>query len=97
MGIKDDYQPVEGPPPARLVKGQEVSLGCGTLILIALIVMFFGGRGVGDLQREMRRLQDEVRQLRTTIELQTGQIQALEKQLDQRLSPAAAAEATAPQ
>ncbi len=25
----------------QLVKGQEVSLGCGTLILIALIVAFF--------------------------------------------------------
>jgi hypothetical protein len=29
---------------AGVVQGQEVSLGCGTLILIALIVMFFTNR-----------------------------------------------------
>lgn len=32
----------EPSPKVRLVKGQEVSLGCGTLILIALIVIIFG-------------------------------------------------------
>ena len=31
----------EKPPKVRLASGQEVSLGCGTLILIALIVMIF--------------------------------------------------------
>jgi hypothetical protein len=29
------------PPRERPMKGQEVSLGCGTLILIAIIVMLF--------------------------------------------------------
>lgn len=33
------------PPQERLVRGQEVSLGCGTLILIAVIVMIFSNRG----------------------------------------------------
>ena len=51
----------------RLVEGQEVSLGCGTLILIALIVMIFAGRGNDDLQREIEGLRTEVVELRTSI------------------------------
>ena len=82
MGIKDDdYQPADV-PPARL-KGQEVSLGCGTLILIALIVMFFSGRGIGDVKREIRQLQSEVRQLHDAIESQTSKIEALNARLNQ--------------
>ena len=42
---------------------QQASLGCGTLILIALIVLIFSGRGNGDLEREIHAL-NEVRGLR---------------------------------
>jgi hypothetical protein len=35
------------PPKVRLAKGQEVSLGCGTLILIALIVLILGNGNRG--------------------------------------------------
>ena len=37
----EDVGSEKPPPQAGLVKGQEVSLGCGTLILIAVIVMIF--------------------------------------------------------
>lgn len=35
---------VDAQKPQGLVKGQEVSLGCGSLILIAIIVMIFSSR-----------------------------------------------------
>lgn len=42
----------------------KVSLGCGTLILIALIVMIFGrGNDSRDLSREVKGMRNEVRLL----------------------------------
>lgn len=44
--------------------GNKVSLGCGTLILIALIVLLFGNSGgTSDLKREVRTLKNELRSL----------------------------------
>lgn len=40
------------------------SLGCGTLILIALIVLFFGNSGTDALETEIRSLTREVEMLR---------------------------------
>ena len=36
--------------------GRKVSLGCGTLILIVLIVVIFGNLGSKDVEREVRGL-----------------------------------------
>jgi hypothetical protein len=66
----------------RLAQGQEVSLGCGTLILIALIVLIFGRGGAGDLEREVQGLRSEVGELKDAVEAQTGQIKALQDKLD---------------
>ena len=49
-------------------QNQTVSLGCGTLILIALIVIFFSRPGTTELEDEIRRLRTEVGQLRETVE-----------------------------
>lgn len=40
------------------------SLGCGTLILIALIVLFFGKGDTAALEREIRTLTEEIESLR---------------------------------
>jgi hypothetical protein len=72
----------DAPPKVRLMKGQEVSLGCGTLILIALIVLIFGRAGTGDLERELRGLRSEVSELKLAVEAQTRQIRALQDKLD---------------
>ena len=46
------------------VPDNKVSLGCGTLILIALIVMIFGrGSDSNKLEREIRDLRSDVRTL----------------------------------
>jgi hypothetical protein len=70
------------PPTVRLAEGQEVSLGCGTLILIGLIVLIFGRGDTGDLEREMRGLRGEVGDLKSAVEAQTGQIKALQDKFE---------------
>jgi hypothetical protein len=69
-------------------RSQQVSLGCGTLILIALIVLIFGGRGHGDLEREVHGLRDGVAGLRRAVDAQTDQIRLLHEKADKL--PAAA-------
>ena len=61
---------------------QQVSLGCGTLILIALIVLIFSGRGTGNLEREIQGLRSEVGKLKMVVEVQTGEIKSLQQKLD---------------
>lgn len=63
---------------------QQVSLGCGTLVLIALIVLFFSNRGTSDLEREVHGLRTEVTELKKAINAQSGEI----RQLRDRLPPA---------
>ncbi|MFO0850310.1 MAG: hypothetical protein U0871_17390 [Gemmataceae bacterium] len=62
----------------------KVQIGCWSLILIALIVMFFSGHGTGDLEREVRGLRDEVRQLREAIDRQSREIERLRPKPDDR-------------
>jgi hypothetical protein len=70
-------------PMADDDRTQHVTLGCGTLILIALIVLFFSRPGIGDLEREVRGLRSDVGELKKTIETQSAEIKALRERLDQ--------------
>jgi Sec-independent protein translocase protein TatA len=63
---------------------QQVSLGCGTLILIALIVLIFSGRGTGDLEREVHGLRSEIRELKKSVESQTAEIKSVQQKLDRQ-------------
>ena len=63
-------------------RSQQASLGCGTLILIALIVLIFSGRGVDDVEREVRGLRTDIDELTKSVEIQTGQIKLLEEKVD---------------
>jgi hypothetical protein len=74
--------PADRPAPVRLAKGQEVSLGCGTLILIGLIVLLVSHSGSDDTKLGMNALQSEVAALRRAVEAQTEQIKALQEKLD---------------
>jgi hypothetical protein len=58
-----------------------VSLGCGTLIIIALIVMFFTRGSTKDLERDVKELRTEVGALKKTIEMQTDEIKALREKV----------------
>ena len=49
--------------------GNNVQLGCGTLIIIALIVLFFsGGRDVDNLQKSVDELHIKVDRLEMKID-----------------------------
>jgi hypothetical protein len=60
----------------------QVSLGCGTLILIALIVLIFSGRGKGDVEAEVRGLRNEVQDLKRAVDAQTQQLSAIRARLE---------------
>ncbi len=54
---------------------RSVQLGCGTLLVILLIVVFFGNRGLDDLGDRLTKLdakvdvlQQEIRALRASVE-----------------------------
>jgi type II secretory pathway component PulM len=49
-------------------QGQTANLGCGTLILIALIVMIFTRPATEELEREVQRLTTDVGQLREAVD-----------------------------
>lgn len=78
--------PSENPPKQGLVQGQGVSLGCGTLILIALIVMMFSGGGAGDLKRDVRALRSEVTELKKSVDAQSAEIKALRQKIDEAIA-----------
>ena len=81
-----DSPPAGEAPKVRLVQGQEVSLGCGTLILIALIVMIFGRGKTStiEIEKKVESLRTEVQNLRTAVESQTAEIKELRDQLAPR-------------
>ena len=66
------------PEPINITPGQpghntpRVQLGCGTLIIIAIIVALFSG------DRSERKLRNEIRQLRETVERLEKKIDALQ-------------------
>jgi Sec-independent protein translocase protein TatA len=66
---------------------QQVSLGCGTLILIALIVLFFSGRGTGDIEREVRGLRSEVGELKKEVEALRGEVRAWHEAAEKAKKP----------
>lgn len=78
--------PADTSPRVRLVEGQEVSLGCGTLILIALIVLIFSRGRTEDFEREVQGLRSEIGELERAVETQTGHIKALQERLDEALA-----------
>lgn len=62
-------------------RGQQASLGCGTLILIALIVLIFSRQNNDELNQEIKGLETEVVQLKQAVEEQTNQIKQLRESL----------------
>jgi len=80
-----------------VVERGPVSLGCGTLILIALIVLFFSNRGedgTPQVINKMQRLESQIGTLQSTIEhlarsidQQTAKIEQLEQEISRRDKP----------
>jgi hypothetical protein len=93
QGIQQDQPAPQRRSPVNLVQGQEVSLGCGTLILIALIVAFCSGGGRTDLSPVQQRLNDidqrlpSVQQKLDAMDQRLQRIEQELKQLTQKAKP----------
>ncbi len=68
---------------------QTINLGCGTLILIAVIVAIFSNSG----SKYVDSLRDDVRELKKSIDAQSQQIRGLHDMLKKREPAPKAAEA----
>lgn len=64
-----------------MIREHRVQLGCGTLIVIAIIVMIFSRADTNSLESEIRGLRSDVREIKSLIESQTRQIRQLREQL----------------
>ncbi len=60
---------------------QKANLGCGTLILIAIIVLVFGNTGNEELSQDMQQLRQQVSGLDTSVQQLETALQAQSRQL----------------
>ncbi len=72
---------------------QKATLGCGTLILIAIIVAIFSNNGTRDVERGVDDLRRDVQELKKSIDSQSEKIRGLEELLKKRDSGSKPAEA----
>lgn len=63
-------------------KTKQVSLGCGTLILIALVVLIASSAAVDDLESEVTRLRTSVDELKKSVDSQTNVIHELQTKIE---------------
>lgn len=61
---------------------QRVSLGCGTLILIGIIVLIFSSGHNEKTVKELSSLRTEISQLQQTVEKQTHEITVLQEKIE---------------
>jgi type II secretory pathway component PulM len=61
---------------------QTVQLGCGTLILIALIVLFFSQPGLDAVESTLSGLRKSVDDIRATSQTQTSEIRDLRRAVE---------------
>ncbi len=47
---------------------QKANLGCGTLVLIAIIVLIFGNAGNDEMSQDMQQLRQQVSGLNTSVQ-----------------------------
>jgi hypothetical protein len=69
------------------------SLGCGTLIIIALIVWLITSAGSRRMADDLRSLRNEVGDLKQSVDAQSDQIRSLKELIQGRNSAPKAAEA----
>jgi len=58
---------------------RKMTLGCGTLILIALIVLIFGNISVDETTKEVKHLRQEVQALGNMVSSQGHEIEEMRK------------------
>ncbi len=63
-------------------KNNPVTLGCGTLILIGLIVLIFGNNGTQELDRKIDQLNKDVQELKTLNQQQNEELRQLKNMVE---------------
>lgn len=66
------------PNAAVSMRATPVNLGCGTFIVIAIIVAAFSQSGLDDVEDELKDLRSDVNQLRDDIKSQTEMLRQLQ-------------------
>ena len=72
-----------------IIRDQRAQIGCGTLLMIALIVIFFSRSNTADVEREVQGLRSEVAEIRKLIEAQSAEIRQLRTSSPPSLTPSA--------
>ncbi len=75
-------------PNCRRVGARPATLGCGTLLLIALLVWMVVGSKVNRVQEEMTQLRSEVAELKRAVEQETAELRALREAIEVSTPPA---------
>ncbi len=60
-----------------IIRDQRAQIGCGTLLLIALIVIFFSRSNTKDVEVQIQGLRTEVAEIKKLIEAQSAEIRQL--------------------
>jgi hypothetical protein len=75
-------------PACRRHGAAPATLGCGTLLLIGLIVWFFAGTKVHEMRDEVAQLRSEVTELKQAIDQETAELRALREAIEESARPA---------
>ena len=75
-------------PSCRRIGARPATLGCGTLLLIGLVVWIFAGTKVKELRDEVARLRSEVTKIKKAVNQEAAELRALRKAIEE--PPAAA-------
>ena len=66
----------------RRVGARPATLGCGTLIIIAIIVAMFSQSGANDVERRLRNMEQSIESLSQQMSQQSTDIRALRAEID---------------
>jgi hypothetical protein len=69
-------------PSCRATGARPATLGCGTLLLIGIVVAIFSRPGVGDLETRVSGLRTSVEDLKKASDAQTSEIRELRKAVE---------------
>jgi hypothetical protein len=70
-------------PICRAGGARPATLGCGTLLLVGLVVAVFSRPGVDQLQSQVSELHSAIEELQKASEAQTGEVRELRKVIEE--------------
>ena len=70
-------------PSCRSTGARPANLGCGTLLVIGIVVAIFSRHGLSDLESQLRQVQSAVENLKEASEAQTREIRELRKAVEE--------------